>query len=249
MLELKNVHAYYGDSHVLHGVSLCVEDGEVVGLLGRNGAGKTTTLLTIMGYVRCRDGSIAYKGQRLDGLQSYLIARCGMGFVPQERRIFPSLTVRENLTVGERRAGRGRWRLKDIFDIFPNLGERQKNLGCHLSGGEQQMLAIARALMLDPSMLLLDEPSEGLAPMIVEKIVQVLREVKNKGLPILLIEQNLGTALKLADRHYILSKGEICYRGTSAELEADETVKRQYLGVYAGEAAGGQGQEPRQTTV
>lgn len=238
MLELTDVHAYYGHSHVLHGVSLTVEDGEVVGLLGRNGAGKTTTLLTIMGYVKCREGTIAYGGIRLDGLQPHLIARTGIGFVPQERRIFPSLTVRENLTVGRRRAGKGRWTLKEIFEIFPNLGERQKNLGCHLSGGEQQMLAIARALLLDPSLLLLDEPSEGLAPMIVEKIVQVLREVKSKGLPILLIEQNLQTALKLADRHYILSKGAICHRASSAELEADETVKRQYLGVYAGEAVG-----------
>lgn len=239
MLELNNVHAYYGDSHVLHGISLRVAEGEVVGLLGRNGAGKTTTLLTIMGYARCREGTIAYKGERLDGLHPYRIARRGIGFVPQERRIFPSLSVRENLTVGERRAGRGRWRLNDIFEIFPNLGARQKNLGCHLSGGEQQMLAIARALMLDPSVLLLDEPSEGLAPMIVEKIVQVLRDVKGTGLPILLVEQNLHTALKLADRHYILSKGEICYQGSSIELEADGAVKRQYLGVYDGEAVSG----------
>jgi branched-chain amino acid transport system ATP-binding protein len=234
---------------VLHGVSLSVAEGEVVGLLGRNGAGKTTTLLTIMGYVRCRDGTIAYRGARIDGLHPYLIARRGIGFVPQERRIFPSLTVRENLTVGVRRSGLGRWALKDIFDIFPNLGARQKHLGCHLSGGEQQMLAIARALMLDPSMLLLDEPSEGLAPLIVEKIVQVLRDVKGKGLPILLIEQNLQTALKLADRHYILSKGEICYRGSSQELQADETVKRQYLGVYDGETIAGPAQAPARSAL
>jgi branched-chain amino acid transport system ATP-binding protein len=242
MLELKNVHAYYGDSHVLHGVSLTVAEGEVVGLLGRNGAGKTTTLLTIMGYVRCRDGTIAYKGARLDGLHPYRVARRGIGLVPQERRIFPSLTVRENLTVGERRSRRGRWTLKDIFEIFPNLGARSKHLGSHLSGGEQQMLAIARALMLDPSMLLLDEPSEGLAPLIVDKIVNVLRDVKCKGLPILLIEQNLQTALKLADRHYILSKGEICYRGSSKDLEADEAVKSRYLGVYDGETVAGPAQ-------
>jgi branched-chain amino acid transport system ATP-binding protein len=236
MLELNNVHAYYGDSHVLHGVSLSMAAGEVVGLLGRNGAGKTTTLLTIMGYVQCRDGAIGYDGERLDGLRPHEIARRGIGFVPQERRIFPSLTVRENLTVGGRSANRGRWRLNDIFEIFPNLRERQKNLGCHLSGGEQQMLAIARALMLNPSVLLLDEPSEGLAPLIVDKIVQVLRDIKSTGLPILLVEQNLNTALKLADRHYILSKGEICYQGSSIELEADQPVKRQYLGVYGSEA-------------
>ena len=230
MLELKNVHAYYGDSHVLHGVSLCVEDGEVVGLLGRNGAGKTTTLLTIMGYVRCRDGSIAYKGQRLDGLQSYLIARCGMGFVPQERRIFPSLTVRENLTVGERRAGRGRWRLKDIFDIFPNLGERQKNLGCHLSGGEQQMLAIGRALISRPRLLLLDEPSLGLAPMIVRQIFNVLRDLNRKeGLTVFLVEQNAYHALKLAHRGYVMVNGLITLSGSGRELLAREEVRSAYL--------------------
>jgi len=244
MLELKNVHAYYGDSHVLHGVSLSVAAGEVVGLLGRNGAGKTTTLLTIMGYVRCREGTIGYKGERLDGLRPYLIARRGIGFVPQERRIFPSLTVRENLTVGNPRPGRGLWSIEEIFDIFPNLRARQKHLGSHLSGGEQQMLAIARALMLNPSLLLLDEPSEGLAPLIIDKIVQVLRDVKGKGLPILLIEQNLQTALKLADRQYILSKGEICYHGSSSELEADEAVKRQYLGVYDRETVSGPAQAP-----
>lgn len=231
MLELQNVHAYYGDSHVLRGVSLSVPDGEVVGLLGRNGAGKTTTLLTIMGYVHCREGAITYQGERLDGLHPYRIARRGIGFVPQERRIFPSLTVRENLTVGERRTGRSHWSLDDVLNIFPNLRERQKHLGSHLSGGEQQMLAIARVLMLNPSLLLLDEPSEGLAPLVVDKIVHVLREVKDRGLPILLIEQNLGTALKLADRHYILSKGEICFCGTSHQLESDEAVKKQYLGV------------------
>jgi len=231
MLELQNVHAYYGDSHVLRGVSLSVPDGEVVGLLGRNGAGKTTTLLTIMGYVHCREGAITYQGERLDGLHPYRIARRGIGFVPQERRIFPSLTVRENLTVGERRIGRSHWSLDDVLNIFPNLRERQKHLGSHLSGGEQQMLAIARVLMLNPSLLLLDEPSEGLAPLVVDKIVHVLREVKDRGLPILLIEQNLSTALKLADRHYILSKGEICFCGTSQQLESDEAVKKQYLGV------------------
>jgi branched-chain amino acid transport system ATP-binding protein len=244
MLELDNVHAYYGDSHVLRGISMSVAEGEVVGLLGRNGAGKTTTLLTIMGYVRCRDGTIAYKGARVDGFRPHLIARRGIGFVPQERRIFSSLTVRENLTVGEPRRGRGRWTLKDIFEIFPSLEARKKHLGSNLSGGEQQMLAIARALMLDPAMLLLDEPSEGLAPMIVDRIVQVLRDVKGKGLPILLIEQNLRTALQLADRHYILSKGEICYEGLSRELESDEAVKSRYLGVYDGDTVSGPAQSP-----
>jgi branched-chain amino acid transport system ATP-binding protein len=231
MLELRDVHAYYGDSHVLRGVSLSVREGEVVGLLGRNGTGKSTTLLTIMGYIRKRKGAVLFRGERIDGLQPYLVARRGIGFVPQERRIFPSLTVRENLTIGGRRDGRGRWSLEELFDIFPNLRERQKNLGCHLSGGEQQMLAIARALMVDPALLLLDEPSEGLAPQIVDKIVRVLRDVKEKGLPILLVEQNLATALKLADRHYVLSKGEICYAGASDELNTNEAVRKEYLGI------------------
>jgi len=231
MLELQKVHAYYGDSHVLRGVSLSVGEGEVVGLLGRNGAGKSTTLLTIMGYIRKRAGAVLFRGQRLDGLQPYLVARRGIGFVPQERRIFPSLTVRENLTVAARRNGQGRWSLEELFEIFPNLRERQKNLGCHLSGGEQQMLAIARALMVDPALLLLDEPSEGLAPQVVDRIVHVLRDVKGRGLPILLVEQNLATALKLADRHYVLSKGEICYAGSSEELKANAAVKKEYLGI------------------
>jgi branched-chain amino acid transport system ATP-binding protein len=231
MLELRDVHAYYGDSHVLRGVSLSVGEGEAVGLLGRNGAGKTTTLLTIMGYVRSRVGDILFRGSRVDDLQPYLIARRGIGFVPQERRIFPSLTVRENLAVGERRNGRGRWSIDDVLDIFPGLRPRQKHLGCHLSGGEQQMLAIARALMVDPALLLLDEPSEGLAPLVVDKIVKVLHEVKGKGLSILLVEQNLGTALKVADRHYVLSKGEVCYAGTSRELQADEAIKKQHLAI------------------
>jgi branched-chain amino acid transport system ATP-binding protein len=212
-------------------VSISVEEGEVVGLLGRNGAGKTTTLLTIMGYLRARRGAVVFRGERLGGLHTCRIARLGIGFVPQERRIFPSLTVRENLTIGNRRNGRGRWSVEDMWNVFPNLHAREKNLGCHLSGGEQQMLAIARALMVDPVLLLLDEPSEGLAPLIVERIVNVLHEVKGKGLTILLVEQNLGTALKLADRHYVLSKGEICYSGTSGELQENEAVKKQYLGV------------------
>lgn len=231
MLELNDVHAYYGDSHVLRGVSLALGKGEAVGLLGRNGAGKTTTLLTIMGYLRPPKGSIRFGGEQLDGLHPYLIARRGIGFVPQERRIFPSLTVHENLTVGERRNGSVRWSLDEVLEIFPNLRERQKHLGCHLSGGEQQMLAIARALLVNPELLLLDEPSEGLAPIIVDKIVHVLREVKGKGLPILLVEQNLATALALADRHYILAKGAVCYAGTSEELNRDEAVKKGLLGV------------------
>jgi branched-chain amino acid transport system ATP-binding protein len=233
MLDLENVNAYYGDSHVLHGVSLPVREGEVVCLLGRNGAGKTTTILTIMGYLKPRPGRILFRGQDIAVLPPYRVARLGFGFVPQERGIFPSLTVRENLTVFARAGGGngGRWTLERVFELFPNLRARERNLGFQLSGGEQQMLSIARALMLNPMLLLLDEPSEGLAPMIVQEIVVVLKNLKREGLAILLVEQNLHTALAVADRHHVMNKGEICFSGSSAELESNEFVLRNYLSV------------------
>jgi len=230
MLELDNVHAYYGNSHVLHGVSMAVDKGEVVSLLGRNGAGKTTTVLTIMGYLAPDPGTIAYAGQNLKGLPPFTLARRGFGFVPQERGIFPSLTVEENLTVAAH-ARAGHWTLGRAYALFPRLEERRGNLGFQLSGGEQQMLAIARALMLNPDVILLDEPSEGLAPLIVEEIVKVLRTLKDEGLAVLLIEQNLRVALDLADRHYVMSKGTVCYSGTTRELEGNERVLRDYLSV------------------
>jgi len=230
MLELDGVHAYYGDSHVLHGVSMRVDKGEVVSLLGRNGAGKTTTVLTIMGYLAPDPGRIVYDGRDLKGVPPYALAKRGFGFVPQERGIFPSLTVEENLTVAARRR-KGRWTLDLAYELFPRLQERRANLGFQLSGGEQQMLAIARALMLNPALILLDEPSEGLAPIIVEEIVQVLRTLKREGLAVLLIEQNLRVALDLADRHYVMSKGQVRYTGTSRELEHNEQVMREYLSV------------------
>src|ERR1700728_206683 len=200
MLALDNVNAYYGDSHILHGVSLSVAEGEVVCLLGRNGAGKTTTILTVMGYLRPRPGRIVFRGRDIGALPPYAVARLGIGFVPQERGIFPSLTVLENLTVFARKAGKSPWTLDRVFVMFPNLHERARNLGFQLSGGEQQMLSIARALLLNPSLLLLDEPSEGLAPMIVQKIIDALIALKREGLAILLIEQNLRTALAVGDR-------------------------------------------------
>jgi branched-chain amino acid transport system ATP-binding protein len=230
-LELENVNAFYGESHVLHGVSLAVASGEVVCLLGRNGAGKTTTLLAIMGYLSPRPGRISYGGRDLAGMPPYAVARLGFGFVPQERGIFPSLTVRENLTVAARRGVSGRWTLAEVHRLFPRLQERDANLGFQLSGGEQQMLSIARALMLNPALLLLDEPSEGLAPMIVDEIIAILRQLRREGLAILLVEQNMHTALDLADRHHVLSKGEICFVGSSAELAANEGVKKNYLAV------------------
>jgi branched-chain amino acid transport system ATP-binding protein len=233
MLDLENVNAYYGESHILHGVSLPVHEGEVVCLLGRNGAGKTTTILTIMGYLKPRPGRILFRGQDIASLPPYRVARLGFGFVPQERGIFPSLTVRENLTVFARAGGgeNGRWTLERVFELFPNLRARERNLGFQLSGGEQQMLSIARALMLNPTLLLLDEPSEGLAPMIVQEIVGVLKNLKQQGLAILLVEQNLHTALAVADRHHVMNKGEICFSGSSAELESNEFVLRNYLSV------------------
>jgi branched-chain amino acid transport system ATP-binding protein len=235
MLELDNVHAFYGQSHILHDVSLVVRRGEVVCLLGRNGAGKTTTVLTVMGYLLPRRGRIRYNNRDVVGLPPYAVARLGFGFVPQERGIFPSLTVRENLTVfardGRARDDAAGWTLARIFDVFPVLLERQRNLGFQLSGGEQQMLSIARALMLNPDILLLDEPSEGLAPMIVQQIVDVLTRLKSEGLAILLVEQNLRAALALGDRHYVMNKGEICFTGNSSELEGNDDVLRNYLSV------------------
>jgi branched-chain amino acid transport system ATP-binding protein len=231
MLEIEDINAYYGDSHILHGVSLSVGEGEVVCLLGRNGAGKTTTILTVMGYLQPRPGRIRYRDRDIAGLSPYAIARLGFGFVPQERLIFPSLTVRENLTVFARTGGKGFWTLQRIFDLFPVLHARERNLGFQLSGGEQQMLSIARALMLNPAMLLLDEPSEGLAPMIVQQIIEVLARLKQEGLAILLVEQSLRTAFAVGDRHHVLNKGEICFTGTAAELEGNEFVLRNYLSV------------------
>jgi branched-chain amino acid transport system ATP-binding protein len=231
MLNLENINAYYGDSHILHGVSFAVRPGEVVCLLGRNGAGKTTTILTVMGYLQPRPGRIRFKDRDIAGLPPYAIARLGFGFVPQERGIFPSLTVRENLTVFARTGGKDYWTLRRIFDLFPVLHARERNLGFQLSGGEQQMLSIARALMLNPALLLLDEPSEGLAPMIVQQIVEVLARLKREGLAILLVEQNLRTAFAVGDRHHVMNKGEICFTGSSAELEGNDFVLRNFLSV------------------
>ncbi len=231
MLELEKVNSFYGDGHVLRDVSLRLGEGEVSCLLGRNGAGKTTTVLTIMGYLAPRPGRVVYKGKDIGGLPPHKIARLGFGFVPQERGIFPSLTVKENLTTTARPGKDNRWDLGKIFKLFPRLEERQKNLGFQLSGGEQQMLSIARALMLNPELMLLDEPSEGLAPLIVQEIVDVLKALKKEGLAVLLVEQNLRVALELGDMHYVLSKGEVCYTGTSAELESNEKVLKDYLSV------------------
>jgi branched-chain amino acid transport system ATP-binding protein len=231
MLQVDNIHTYYGDSHILHGVSLQVKAGQVTSLLGRNGAGKTTTLLTMMGYLSPRKGSVTYKGQDISGHPAHRVSRMGLGLVPQERGVFPSLTVEENLTVAARAGRDGRWTLPRIYELFPRLEERRGNLGFQLSGGEQQMVSIARALMLNPDVILLDEPSEGLAPLIVQEIIEIVKHLRNEGLGVLLIEQNLGAALELGDVHYVLSKGQVCFVGNSETLRNDEGVLSAHLSV------------------
>jgi branched-chain amino acid transport system ATP-binding protein len=235
MLDVENINAYYGDSHILHGVSLAVREGEVVCLLGRNGAGKTTTILTIMGYLKPRPGRVLYRGRDIASLPPYKVARLGFGFVPQERGIFPSLTVRENLTVFARGAGQdnspGRWTLERVFELFPILRERRRQAGGTLSGGEQQMLTIARTLMGNPDVLLLDEPSEGLAPLVIQMLGQQLGRLKASGLTIVLAEQNVRFVSDLGDRVYILEKGMVRYQGPMTEFLADAEVRQAYLAV------------------
>jgi len=228
VLEVDSIHTYYGESHVLHGVSLRVAPGEAVALLGRNGAGKTTAIRSIVGFTPPRAGRVVFEGQAIERWPAYRIARRGLALVPQGRRIFAPLSVRENLLLGARSEG---WTLERVFELFPRLRERQAQLGGTLSGGEQQMLAIARALLTNGRLLLLDEPSEGLAPLIVREIGTTLQALKAQRLALLLVEQNYHLALRVADRVYVMNKGQIVYEGTPAGLEVDEEVKRRYLGV------------------
>ena len=229
ILDVDNLHAHYGKSHVLQGVRFTVGDGELVTLLGRNGAGKTTTLKSIAGVVTPTQGRVAFAGKPLQGQASHVIARLGVCLVPEHRGIFKLLTVEENLMLGLRK--RSPWQLDDVYRIFPRLKERRRNGGGQLSGGEQQMLAIGRALMNDPKLLMLDEPVEGLAPVIVEEIVAQLKTIKAAGVAILLVEQNLEVCTQLADRHCILEQGCIVYTADNASFLADEEVKDRYLGV------------------
>ncbi|KAA0179478.1 ABC transporter ATP-binding protein [Cupriavidus gilardii] len=229
MLDVQAIHAYYGKSHVLQGVSLAVGEGELVTLLGRNGAGKSTTLKAIAGVVPPRGGRVLFRGNEIDGMPPHRIAAQGLCFVPEHRGVFKLLTVEENLKLGARRDSP--WQLDDVYKIFPRLRERRRNGGAQLSGGEQQMLAIARALMNHPRLLMLDEPVEGLAPVIVEEIVAQLKMIKAAGVPILLVEQNLEVCTQLADRHVIIEQGAVVYTGTNAQFIADEAVKDRYLGV------------------
>ena len=228
-LEVEAIHTYYGESHVLHGISLRVEPGEVLAILGRNGMGKTTLIRSIVGFTPPREGRVRYKGADITRLPPFRMVELGMALVPQGRRVFPSLSVRENLEVARR--GTGRWNLEQVYALFPRLRERAANRANKLSGGEQQMLAIGRALMSNPELLLLDEPTEGLAPLLVREVGRVLDELKRGGLSILLVEQNLGLAIGVADRVHVLSRGQIVHAGTPGELMRDEDVKTRYLGV------------------
>jgi branched-chain amino acid transport system ATP-binding protein len=231
MLEARGVNSAYGRAHILSDVSLSAQRGEVVVLLGRNGAGKSTTLKTLIGLVRPQSGEISFNGHRIERLEPYQIARLGLGYVPEERRIFTDLSVIQNLEVGRQapRADAPLWTPERLFRLFPNLADMRERSGAHMSGGEQQMLTIARTLMGNPSAILLDEPSEGLAPVIVEQMAKTILELKQQGLCVLLSEQNLHFANLVADRAYIIEKGHIRYQGTMAELAANEHMRAAYL--------------------
>ena len=232
MLEISDIHTYYGESHVLHGVSMEVKDGTVVALLGRNGMGKTTTIRSIIGLTPPRQGSIRFDGTELVGLAPEKISRVGIGLVPQGRMIFPSLSVTENLTMAARTGSKeDPWTLEKVYETFPRLKERGKNKGNLLSGGEQQMLTIARALMTNPDLIMLDEPSEGLAPIVVQEVYRIIERLKKAGQSILLVEQDFGMAMSVADYAYIMTKGEVVHGSQPQELMENEAVKTKHLGV------------------
>ncbi len=230
-LEVEGLHTYYGKSHILHGVSLAVKEGELVTLLGRNGAGKTTTIRTLMGLVRPREGRIRMFGNDVTGWPAFRIAGLGVGYVPEGRKIFASLTVDENLRVPVARPGP--WTIERIYQLFPRLQERKGNKGRQLSGGEQEMLSIARALLLNPKMLFLDEPSQGLAPLIVQDVFRVIVQMRNEGMSVLLVEQNVRAAVEIADRAYVLDDGRVVYEGPAAEFAKDEERVRNLAGASA----------------
>jgi len=231
MLEVDNLHAYYGKSHILHGISFTVGAGEIVSLLGRNGVGRSTTVKTIMGEVPPQ-GSVRFKGEDIAGLKSFEIARRGIGYVPENRDIFPGLTVRQNLLLGIKTAQpASRWRVEEVFELFPNLRERADVPGGVLSGGEQQMLCMCRTLMGNPELVMIDEPTEGLAPRVVEQIAGLLQEIARRGVSILLVEQKLTIALKISHRLYVMGHGQIVYEGTPASLREAESVRREWLEV------------------
>jgi len=228
ILKVEDIHTYYGDAYVLQGLSLELAEGQILGLLGRNGVGKTTLVNSIVGFNRPRRGRIVFKGEDVTGFSSFQTVRKGMGLVPQGRRVFPSLNVEENLKVA---STNGAWTLPRVYELFPRLEERRKQRAKTLSGGEQQMLAIARGLMTNPDCLIMDEPSEGLAPIIIQTVWQAVSKLKAQGLSILLVEQNAALALQLVDHVHVMSKGRVVYSGTPQALWADEDVKSRYLGI------------------
>jgi branched-chain amino acid transport system ATP-binding protein len=229
ILEVKNIDTFYGLGHILHGLSLGVAEGEVVAVLGRNGAGKTTTLRSVTGLTPPKRGAILYKGRNIAGLDAHRISRMGIALVPETRDIFSYLTARENLAIARRKGSR--WQMETVLERFPTLRERMDNKGRELSGGEQEMLAIARALMTGPDLLLLDEPSQGLAPLVVNAVMDTIRELKNQRVSMLLVEQNAEMALQLADRVYIIDHGSVVFEGSPDRLRADRQAMTTYLGV------------------
>jgi branched-chain amino acid transport system ATP-binding protein len=231
ILEVENIHTYYGDAYVLQGVSIKLEQGDILGILGRNGVGKTTLVNSVIGFNPPRRGRVVFKGEEITKQPSYYTVRQGMGLVPQGRRVFPTLSVEENLLVAEQHVERQGWTLERVFKLFPRLEERRTQRSKTLSGGEQQMLAIGRALMTNPDCLIMDEPSEGLAPIIIQGLLEAFLELKKQGLSILLVEQNAALALKLVDHVHIMSKGQVVYSGTPAALDADEKTKHTHLGI------------------
>jgi branched-chain amino acid transport system ATP-binding protein len=230
-LEARNLHTFYGKSHILHGVSLAVPAGEVTALLGRNGAGKTTTLRSLLGLTPAREGRITILGKETTRWPSFRIAALGVGYVPEGRRIFPNLSVDENLKVPIERAGP--WSRERVYALFPRLAERRQNRGRQLSGGEQEMLAIARALLINPRLLILDEPSQGLAPLVVREVFRVIAGMRDEGISVLLVEQNVRMSLEIANHAYVLDNGEVVYSGRAAELAKDEERVQALAGVRA----------------
>jgi branched-chain amino acid transport system ATP-binding protein len=231
MLKIENLHAYYGKSHVLHGVSFEVQPGEIVALLGRNGSGRSTTAKSIMGLVDW-EGTLEWKGKSLDGKKAYEVAHLGLGYVPESRDVFPNLTVHQNLMLGQKGRGKGsRWGFDDMYDMFPRLKERQHIEAGVMSGGEQQMLTLCRTLMGDPDLIIIDEPTEGLAPKIVELVGEYLQKIKARGVSVLLIEQKLTIALKISDRALVMGHGSIVFQGTPEELSQNSYVRKEWLEV------------------
>ena len=232
LLEIKNLHAFYGKSHVLHGVDLVVKQGEIVSLLGRNGVGRSTTVKAAMGQVEAT-GSIRFKGEEMVGLKAFQIAHKGLGYVPEHRDIFPTLTVEQNLILGEKKgpSKSGRWSLKDMYQMFPRLQERQHTPAGVMSGGEQQMLTLCRTLMGDPDLIMIDEPTEGLAPKIVDLVAEYLKELKNRGISVLLVEQKLAIALEISQRVYVMGHGAIVFEGTPQDLRTNGAIRKEWLEV------------------